>query len=165
MTKIKINLLDGRSMTAELDGQAAPITVENFLKLADSGFYNGLIFHRVISDFMIQGGGLDASLCPKQAKTIKGEFKQNGVDNPIAHKVGVLSMARAQSPDSASSQFFICVADCGFLDGQYAAFGKLCDEQSVKVAIDISKVKTVSVGFQYQDVPYESIVIKSVERV
>ena len=164
MTKIKINLIDGRSMTAQLDEQSAPITVENFLKLVDSNFYNGLIFHRVIPGFMIQGGGMDASLSPKNTKSIKGEFKANGINNPISHTVGVLSMARTNVPDSASSQFFICVADCGFLDGQYAGFGCLCDEESIKVAIDISNVKTVSVGF-YNDVPYESIVIKSIERV
>ena len=87
MTKVKINLIDGRSMTAELDEQAAPITVANFLKLVDSGFYNGLIFHRVIPDFMIQGGGMDASLCPKETKSIKGEFKSNGVNNPSSHKI------------------------------------------------------------------------------
>lgn len=164
MTKVKINLIDGRSMTAELDEQAAPITVANFLKLVDSGFYNGLIFHRVIPDFMIQGGGMDASLCPKETKSIKGEFKSNGVNNPISHKVGVLSMARTNVPDSASSQFFICVADCAFLDGQYAAFGRLVDEESMQIAIDISKVKRVRVGY-YDDVPYESIVIESVVRV
>ena len=107
---------------------------------------------------------MDASLSPKETKSIKGEFKANGVNNPLSHKVGVLSMARTNVPDSASSQFFICVADCGFLDGQYAAFGCLSDEDSVKVAIDISKVKTVRVGY-YDDVPYESIVIKSIERV
>ncbi len=164
MTKVKINLIDGRSMTAELDEQAAPITVANFLKLVDSGFYNGLIFHRVIPDFMIQGGGMDASLCPKETKSIKGEFKSNGVNNPISHKLGVLSMARTNVPDSASSQFFICVADCAFLDGQYAAFGRLVDEESMQTAIDISKVKRVRVGY-YDDVPYESIVIESVVRV
>lgn len=164
MTKVKINLIDGRSMTAELDEQAAPITVANFLKLVDSGFYNGLIFHRVIPDFMIQGGGMDASLCPKETKSIKGEFKSNGVNNPISHKLVVLSMARTNVPDSASSQFFICVADCAFLDGQYAAFGRLVDEESMQTAIDISKVKRVRVGY-YDDVPYESIVIESVVRV
>ena len=164
MTKVRINLIDGRSMTAQLDEQAAPITVENFLKLVDSNFYNGLIFHRVIPGFMIQGGGLYPSLSPKTNKPIKGEFSANGVDNPLKHKLGVLSMARTNIPDSATSQFFICVKDCDFLDGQYAAFGQLVDEESIKVAIDISKVKTVSVGF-YQDVPYEAIVIKSIERV
>ena len=164
MTKIKINLADGRSMTAQLDESAAPITCANFLKLVDSNFYNGLIFHRVIPNFMIQGGGMDASLSPKEAKPIKGAFKQNGVYNPITHKLGVLSMARTNDPNSASSQFFICVDDCSFLDGQYAAFGSLVDKESEKVAVDISKVKTTSISW-YQDVPYESIVIKSIERV
>lgn len=164
MTKIKINLTDGRSMTAQLDESAAPITCANFLKLVYSNFYNGLIFHRVIPNFMIQGGGMDASLSPKEAKPIKGEFKQNGVNNPITHKLGVLSMARTNDPNSASSQFFICVDDCSFLDGQYAAFGSLVDKESEKVAVDISKVKTTSISW-YQDVPYESIVIKSIERV
>lgn len=107
---------------------------------------------------------MDASLCPKETKSIKGEFKSNGVNNPISHKLGVLSMARTNVPDSASSQFFICVADCAFLDGQYAAFGRLVDEESMQTAIDISKVKRVRVGY-YDDVPYESIVIESVVRV
>ncbi|MDE5990592.1 MAG: peptidylprolyl isomerase [Clostridia bacterium] len=164
MTNIQIKLLDGRVMNAALDETNAPITVANFLKLIDKNFYNGLIFHRVIPNFMIQGGGMDPSLCPKDAKSIKGEFKANGVNNPIAHKVGTLSMARTNVMDSASSQFFICVEDCSFLDGQYAAFGELTDEESIKVAIDISKVKTVRVGY-YDDVPYEPIVIQSIVRV
>ena len=152
-------------MTAELDEQVAPITVANFLKLVDSNFYNGLIFHRVIPNFMIQGGGVDPSLSPKTTKSIKGEFSKNGVNNTLSHQVGVLSMARAEKYDSASSQFFICVDNCDFLDGEYAAFGCLTDEASIKVAIDISKVKTVDVGFGYKNLPYESIVIKSIERV
>ncbi|MDE7078685.1 MAG: peptidylprolyl isomerase [Clostridia bacterium] len=164
MTNIQIKLLDGRVMNAALDETNAPSTVANFLKLIDKNFYNGLIFHRVIPNFMIQGGGMDPSLCPKDAKSIKGEFKANGVNNPIAHKVGTLSMARTNVMDSASSQFFICVEDCSFLDGQYAAFGELTDEESIKVAIDISKVKTVRVGY-YDDVPYEPIVIQSIVRV
>lgn len=164
MTKVQIQLSDGRVMNAQLDEASAPITVKNFLKLVDSNFYNGLIFHRVIPNFMIQGGGMDASLCPKDTKAIKGEFRANGVNNPIKHKVGTLSMARTNVPDSASSQFFICVEDCDFLDGQYAAFGELIDDESRKVAEDISKVKTVSVGY-YDDVPYEAIVIKQIIRI
>ncbi|MDE5616569.1 MAG: peptidylprolyl isomerase [Clostridia bacterium] len=163
MTNIQIKLLDGRVMNAALDETVAPITVANFLKLVDKGFYNGLILHRVIPNFMIQGGGMDPSLCPKDAKSIKGEFRANGVNNPISHKTGVLSMARTNVMDSASSQFFICVEDCSFLDGQYAAFGELTDEESIKVAIDISKVKTVRVGY-YDDMPYEPIVIQSIVR-
>lgn len=163
MVKIQIQLTDGRVMNASLDESAAPVTVDNFLKLIDKSFFNGLIFHRVIPGFMIQGGGMDASLCPKDTKAIKGEFRANGVNNPIKHKVGTLSMARTNVPDSASSQFFICVEDCSFLDGQYAAFGELTDEESIKVAVDISKVKTVSVGY-YDDVPYDPIVIKQIVR-
>ena len=163
MTDIQIKLIDGRVMNATLDEKSAPITVANFLKLIDKGFYNGLIFHRVIPNFMIQGGGMDPSLCPKDAKTIKGEFSANGVNNPIPHKVGTLSMARTNVMDSASSQFFICVEDCPFLDGQYATFGELSDEESIKVAIDISQVKTVRVGY-YDDVPYEPIIIQSIVR-
>ncbi len=164
MNKIQIKLIDGRVMNAVLDEESAPITVANFLKLIDGGFFNGLIFHRVIPKFMIQGGGMDASLSPKDAKSIKGEFRANGVNNPIKHKVGTLSMARTNVPDSASSQFFICVEDCSFLDGQYAAFGELCDEESVKVAVDISNVKTVRVGY-YDDVPYDPVVIQSIQRI
>ncbi|MDE6614020.1 MAG: peptidylprolyl isomerase, partial [Clostridia bacterium] len=119
--------------------------------------------HRVIPNFMIQGGGMDPSLCPKDAKSIKGEFRANGVHNPIQHNVGTLSMARTNVMDSASSQFFICVEDCPFLDGQYAAFGQLTDEESIKVAIDISQVKTVRVGY-YDDVPYDPIIIQTIIR-
>lgn len=164
MVKIQIQLIDGRVMNAGLDEESAPITVQNFLKLVDNSFYNGLIFHRVIPGFMIQGGGMDASLCPKETKAIKGEFKANGVNNPIRHKIGTLSMARTNVPDSASSQFFICVEDCDFLDGQYAGFGELLDEESKKVAEDISKVKTVRVGY-YDDVPYDPIIIKQIVRL
>lgn len=164
MVKVQIQLNDGRVMNAQLDENTAPITVENFLSLVDKGFYNGLIFHRVIPQFMIQGGGMDASLCPKNTKSIKGEFQANGVANPIKHKVGTLSMARTNVPDSASSQFFICVDDCSFLDGQYAGFGELIDEESIKVAQDISKVKTVSIGY-YDDVPYEPVIIKTIVRL
>ena len=164
MVKIQIQLIDGRVMNAGLDEESAPITVQNFLKLVDNSFYNGLIFHRVIPGFMIQGGGMDASLCPKETKAIKGEFKANGVNNPIRHKIGKLSMARTNVPDSASSQFFICVEDCDFLDGQYAGFGELLDKERKKVAEDISKVKTVRVGY-YDDVPYDPIIIKQIVRL
>lgn len=162
--KIRIILNDGRVMNAELDAQAAPITVANFAALIEKDFFAGLIFHRVIPGFMIQGGGMDQGLNPKNAKTIKGEFASNGVQNPLKHTLGTLSMARTNVPDSASSQFFICVADTPFLDGQYAAFGKLSDEESIAVAKDISEVKTVSMGW-YDDVPYEPIVIKTIVKV
>ncbi|MDP4118532.1 MAG: peptidylprolyl isomerase [Bacillota bacterium] len=111
----------------ELDRENAPLTVENFEKLASDGFYNGLTFHRIYKGFMIQGG------CPKGDGTggsgtnIKGEFLMNGIPNKISHTKGTISMARSQNPDSASSQFFICDADSVFLDGQYAAFGKVVE--------------------------------------
>ncbi|MEG1608478.1 MAG: peptidylprolyl isomerase [Clostridia bacterium] len=158
---IQIQLNDGRAMNATLDEQSAPITVANFSKLIDEKFFTGTVFHRVIPNFMIQGGGLTESLEDKKCKSIKGEFKSNGVNNLIKHTKGVLSMARTQVKDSASSQFFICVADTPFLDGDYAAFGKLSDEASMQIADDISKVKTVSVGY-FEDVPYTPIVIKDI---
>lgn len=164
MNKIEIELSDGRTMRAELDEKNAPITVQNFLKLVDQNFYSGLIFHRVIPNFMIQGGGMSETFEEKKTASIKGEFIQNGVKNMLKHEVGVLSMARTMVPDSASSQFFICVADCSYLDGQYAAFGKLSDEESIKVAIDISKVQTTRFNW-YDDVPVKPIVIKTIKRI
>ena len=154
--KIVIKLKDGRKMNATLDESAAPETVANFAKLVDEKFFDGLIFHRVIPGFMIQGGGMDAS--------IKGEFASNGVKNPISHVPGVLSMARTQVKDSASSQFFVCVADCTFLDGEYAAFGKLDDKESLDVAISISTVRTGRYGY-FDDVPLEPVVIDTIEKI
>lgn len=165
MTKVQIKLVDGRTMVAELYEDKAPITCKNFLELVDKGFYTGLIFHRVIPGFMIQGGGMYQTLEEKGGLTpIKGEFNSNGVKNPVKHTVGVLSMARTMDPNSATSQFFICVADVPYLDGEYAAFGKLVDEESEKVAIDISKVQTVRFRW-YDDVPLTPIVIDSIKRV
>lgn len=119
------------TITLELDGDAAPITVENFIGLAKDGFYDGLTFHRIIDGFMIQGGDPNGNGTGGSDKTIKGEFSENGVDNPISHVAGVISMARSQDPDSASSQFFITVADSVFLDGQYAAFGHVTEGMDV----------------------------------
>lgn len=109
----------------ELDPNAAPITVENFKKLAGEGFYDGLTFHRIMKGFMIQGGDPLGTGTGGSGTSIKGEFKENGVDNPLKHVRGTVSMARSEAPDSASSQFFICVNDAGVkhLDGKYAAFG------------------------------------------
>ena len=110
----------------ELDADIAPITVTNFVNLAKKGFYNGLTFHRIMSGFMIQGGDPNGDGTGGSEETIKGEFKSNGVENTMSHKRGVISMARTQNdPDSASSQFFIVQADSDFLDGDYAAFGKV----------------------------------------
>ena len=124
---VKIEMMSGDSIVVELDAVSAPITVENFKNLVSQHFYDGLIFHRVISGFMIQGGDPQGTGMGGSKHTIKGEFKLNGVNNPISHERGVISMARSQFPDSASSQFFICHADAKFLDGQYAAFGKVVE--------------------------------------
>lgn len=162
MIKGKIVLEDKREMNIELYDDIAPISVKNFVKLAKEGYYKGLIFHRVIPNFMIQGGGFERNLEQKGgAKEIKGEFKTNGVENNLKHTAGVLSMARTMVKDSATSQFFICVTDTPHLDGQYAGFGKCCDAQSVQVAIDISGVQTTSVQY-YQDVPVVPVVIEDV---
>lgn len=124
---VKIEMNDGKSIVIELDGTNAPYTVENFKKLVKNGFYDGLIFHRVIAGFMIQGGDPTGTGMGGSKDTIKGEFLANGVRNPISHKRGVISMARSQMYNSASSQFFICHADATFLDGNYAAFGKVVE--------------------------------------
>ena len=157
-----INVKGYSPMNFVLDADSAPISVANFVALAKSGFYNGLIFHRVIPRFMIQGGGMDEKMSEKRGlKPIKGEFLSNGVNNMLKHKTGVLSMARTMIPDSATSQFFICVADVPHLDGEYAAFGYAADEQTKQTAIDISRVKTGRFGY-FSDVPLSPIVIESV---
>lgn len=122
---VKIEMCDGNSIVVELDGKAAPLTAKNFQKLVSQHFYDGLIFHRVISGFMIQGGDPQGTGMGGSKETVKGEFRVNGVNNPLSHERGVISMARSQFYNSASSQFFICHADAKFLDGQYAAFGKV----------------------------------------
>ena len=127
MTKAIIEMENGGTMTLELYPETAPITVANFVKLAKEGFYNGLIFHRIIAGFMIQGGDPQGTGMGGPGYQIKGEFASNGVKNPLKHTRGVISMARSQHPDSAGSQFFIMHANAPHLDGQYAAFGKLTD--------------------------------------
>ena len=122
-----MNIRDYGEVKLELDADAAPITVANFVKLAENGFYDGLTFHRIIDGFMIQGGDPLGTGFGGSDEEIKGEFRANGVDNPISHVEGVVSMARSSNPNSASSQFFITVADATFLDGQYAAFGRVTD--------------------------------------
>ena len=124
---IEIQVKDYGTIKAELDGDTAPITVANFLKLAESGFYDGLTFHRIIDGFMIQGGDPKGNGTGGADETIKGEFSQNGVENKLSHVRGTLSMARSQDMDSASSQFFIVQSDCTSLDGQYAAFGTVTE--------------------------------------
>ena len=153
---VRITMEDGGVIDIELNEEAAPLTCENFKKLVGQGFYNGLTFHRVIPGFMIQGG------CPLGNGTggpgwsIKGEFAANGVNNPIKHTRGVISMARSMSPNSAGSQFFIMVADAPHLDGQYAAFGKITD--NAQAAVDISRVNRD----MFTDKPKKPQTIKSI---
>ena len=128
---IIIKMENGKEIKIELCPNEAPITVKNFRKLVNEGFYDGLIFHRVISGFMIQGGDPLGNGMGGSKETIKGEFRANGCDNKISHKRGVISMARAQNYNSASSQFFIMHADGEFLDGQYAAFGRVIEGMDV----------------------------------
>ena len=130
-----IEMANGAKIKIELDRTAAPNTVNNFLSLANKGFYNGLIFHRVIPGFMIQGGCPDGTGMGGPGYSIKGEFAANGVKNPIKHKRGVISMARAMNPNSAGSQFFIMHQDAPHLDGQYAAFGHVVEGMETVDAI------------------------------
>ena len=150
---ITIQMKDGGVMKAELYPEIAPITVKNIVDLAAKGFYNGLIFHRVIPGFMIQGGDPQGTGMGGPGYTIKGEFSANGVRNDLKHTRGVLSMARAYDPDSAGSQFFIMHENSPHLDGQYAAFGKVIE--GIEVVDKIASVKT-----DYNDRPYEDQVIE-----
>lgn len=150
-----IEMENGDVMKGELYPEIAPVTVENFEKLAKDGFYDGLTFHRVIPGFMIQGG------CPKgtgtggPGHTIKGEFTSNGFKNDLLHTKGVLSMARTMMPDSAGSQFFVMVADAPHLDGEYAAFGKITE------GLDVAD-KIVKVERDWGDKPLEPQIMKKV---
>ena len=154
---VVIEMENGGVIKLELDEKAAPKTVENFLKLVKKGFYDGLTFHRIIPGFMIQGGDPNGTGMGGPGYSIKGEFIANGFANDIKHVPGVISMARSMHKDSAGSQFFICVADTPHLDGQYAAFGKCADDESLNNAIELSKVRT---GFQ--DRPIQDQRIKSI---
>ena len=130
-----IDIADYGTITLELDGDSAPLTVANFVKLAKDGFYDGLTFHRIMDGFMMQGGDPKGNGTGGSEETIPGEFSANGYDNPISHTRGTISMARASDPNSASSQFFICQADSTFLDGNYAAFGHVTEGMDVVDAI------------------------------
>jgi peptidyl-prolyl cis-trans isomerase B (cyclophilin B) len=145
---ITIQMKNGGIMKAELYPEIAPETVKNFVDLAAKGFYNGLIFHRVIPGFMIQGGDPQGTGMGGPGYTIKGEFSANGFKNDLKHTRGVLSMARAMDPNSAGSQFFIMHEDSPHLDGQYAAFGKLIE--GIEVVDEIASVRT-----DYNDRPLE----------
>ncbi len=152
---VTFTMADGKVMTAELYPQTAPNTVNNFISLVKKGFYDGLIFHRVIKGFMIQGGDPEGTGMGGPGYGIKGEFAQNGVKNDMAHKAGVLSMARSMMPDSAGSQFFIMHKDAPHLDGAYAAFGKITEGQEVVDAI-------AETATDYNDRPVEEQKIKTV---
>ena len=161
---IEIKVTNFGIMKAELYPKLAPKTVENFLKLIEEKFFDGLIFHRVIKGFMIQGGGYNAQFDHKEAPSIKGEFAANGwVQNDLKHTKGVLSMARTSDPDSASSQFFIMHKDSPHLDAQYAGFGKVIE--GLEVIDLIASVKTGTLGFYMADGPRESVVIESIRVV
>ena len=162
--KIEIKVKNYGTMTAELYPEMAPVTVENFLSLIEKDFFSGLIFHRVIKGFMIQGGGYDAKMDHREAKAILGEFAGNGFPaNTLKHTRGVLSMARTNDPNSASSQFFVMHQDAPHLDGQYAGFGKLVDGFDVLDAI--ASCKTGNFGWYMQDVPKETVEIESIKLV
>ena len=154
---IRITMKDGGVIDLELDEKAAPVTVENFLKLVNMKFYDGTIFNRVIPGFMIQGGDPDGTGMGGPGWTIKGEFKANGVDNPISHTRGVISMARAMDPDSAGSQFFIMHADALYLDGQYAAFGHVVNGMDV-----VDRIASTRTNRWNGDRPYEDQVMETV---
>lgn len=128
---VEIQVKDYGTIAVELDADTAPITVTNFVNLAKDGFYDGLTFHRIMDGFMIQGGDPKGNGTGGADQTIKGEFSSNGVENEISHTRGTISMARAQDPDSASSQFFIVQADSDYLDGDYAAFGHVTDGMEI----------------------------------
>ena len=155
---IRITMENEKTIDLELDESAAPITVANFLKLVDEKFYDGLTFHRIIPGFMIQGGCPEGTGMGGPGWEIKGEFAANGWNNPIKHVRGVISMARAQNPDSAGSQFFIMHADASYLDGQYAAFGRVVNGMDT-----VDEIAATPTGFA--DRPRKPQVIQSIRVV
>ena len=155
-SKVKFEMEDGTTFTVELYPEYAPKTVENFLQLVNSGFYNGLTFHRVVPGFVVQGGCPEGTGMGGSGKNIEGEFASNGYEqNTLSHKKGVISMARANDPNSASSQFFICVDDASFLDGNYAAFGEVVEGYE-----NVEKIAAVKTD--PNDKPMTPVVMKNV---
>ena len=152
---VTFTMADGKVMKAELYPEVAPNTVNNFISLVNKGFYNGLIFHRVINGFMIQGGDPEGTGMGGPGYGIKGEFAQNGVQNDLKHTAGVLSMARSMMPDSAGSQFFIMHKDAPHLDGEYAAFGKVTEGMDI-----VNKIAETATD--WNDRPIETQKIKQV---
>ena len=155
MITVTIEMENGDVMSGELYPEIAPKTVENFVKLAESGFYDGTIFHRVIPGFMIQGGDPDGTGMGGPGYSIEGEFSANGFKNDLKHEKGVLSMARAANPNSAGSQFFIMVETSPHLDGQYAAFGRITE------GLDVAE-KIVNAGRDARDRPKKDQVMKKI---
>lgn len=165
--KFCLNISGGRKIRFEVFPEKATLTVANFKELVESNFFNGLCFHRVIPGFMIQGGGFSIEnneFKQKSCPPIKGEFKSNGIDNDLKHTAGTFSMARTRDKNSATSQFFICVADCHYLDGDYAAFGRVLDAESLAVAKEISELKTGR-WMHFDDVPIEPVIIESITKL
>lgn len=168
--KIKITLDNKKTMVIELYPEIAPLTVSNFLKLVEGNYYEGVCWHRIIDNFMIQGGGYAFSdsegITPfPEVEPIRGEFKSNGFDNTIKHQTGVISMARTMDKNSASSQFFICNTDCPHLDGEYAAFGKIVDSESVETLLELSKTPIGSVSRSFTHFPCPPRFIDKIEVV
>ena len=167
--KVRLVLDNERSLDIELYQDVAPISVKNFLKLVDQNYYDGIIFHRIIRDFMVQAGGYKIEgnnlIEADEVESIKGEFLSNGINNDLKHTLGVLSMARTNVKDSASSQFFICTADAPHLDGQYAAFGKVVGEESYQVLEELNQARTEFVSNMFADFPYPFITIKTIKRI
>lgn len=165
---IVIELIDGREIKLELYPEVAPKTVDHFYKLIKNKHFDNVIFHRVIEGFMIQAGALviDGNTVDynKEVDSIKGEFTSNGFVNNLKHEAGVISMARTNEPNSASGQFFICSDDSPHLDGSYAAFGKVIDQESLDVVKAISKVETTRF-YSFSDFPIEPVIIKTIKRV
>lgn len=171
MNRICIELENGKKMYVELYEDIAPITVANFLKLVDQDFFKGIVFHRVIKDFMCQAGGYFIKegkyIDMKRAESIVGEFETNGHKNDLKHVLGVISMARTNDPNSGSSQFFLCVDNCHHLDKNYAGFGKMTDEESIKVLKELNSYPTGMIDYSLQDWPNTDIknyTIKSIYR-
>lgn len=172
MVKVCIELKNNKKMFVELYEDIAPITVKNFLKLVDENFFEGCVFHRVIKDFMCQGGGYYIKdgkyIDMKHADSIIGEFEVNGYKNDLKHELGVISMARTNDVNSASSQFFLCVDNCFHLDKQYAGFGKIVDNDSLNVLKELNSYPTGMIDPSLSDWPntdLENYTIKSIYRV
>lgn len=167
MKFVQIILTTNEKINLELYEELAPKSVKNFIKLAEEGYYEGAIFHRVIKNFMIQTGGYyiedNGLLELPETDSIYGEFSSNGwTKNTLKHELGVISMARTSDPDSATSQFFICSDTCNWLDGEYAAFGKTTDEESNDVILRISNLQTTAINYAFQNFPVDIIAIKEV---